>query len=229
MDELQAVGDPQLRAALLFARRRAAPVTADELAEAQGIHRNVARSRLERLVEAGLLRIGFERRTGRSGPGAGRPAKTYAVAPELRAVEFPPRRYDALAGHLLDALPARARAGALRAIGAAFAADLAESSRLKRRRTLRGAAAAVCDALRRLGYHASVAEIGGDSAVITTSTCPLRPLVRANPDAAAIDTGMWATLTEFAGGWKVGEVSCDTHGCLGDDTPCTVRLQLRQV
>ncbi len=63
MDHLAAVGDPELREALLFARSHARPVTADELARAKGLHRNVARSRLERLVEAGLLAIGYERRT----------------------------------------------------------------------------------------------------------------------------------------------------------------------
>ena len=103
MDELEAVGDPELREALLFARGSSAPVTADELAAEQGVHRNVARARLERLVEAGLLAPGYERRTGRSGPGAGRPAKTYAVLPSLDDIEFPSRRYGALLGLLIEA------------------------------------------------------------------------------------------------------------------------------
>src|SRR5438105_914054 len=51
MDRLEAIGDPELRGALLFARSQARPVTADELAESQAVHRNVARGRLERLVE----------------------------------------------------------------------------------------------------------------------------------------------------------------------------------
>ena len=71
MDTLEAAGDPELRAALLFARGQERPVTADDLAAAHDVHRNVARSRLERLVEAGLLAPGYERRSGRTGPGAG--------------------------------------------------------------------------------------------------------------------------------------------------------------
>src|SRR5207253_1561841 len=63
--------DAGLRDALLYARSQPHVVTADELAAAQGIHRNVARSRLERLARAGLLIAGFERRSGRSGPGGG--------------------------------------------------------------------------------------------------------------------------------------------------------------
>src|SRR6478752_5103431 len=107
MDELEAVGDPELRAALLYARRQARPVTADELAAASEVHRNVARSRLERLVEAGLLEPGYERRTGRSGPGAGRPAKTYAVVPEMEAIQFTDRRYERLFARVVEALPDR--------------------------------------------------------------------------------------------------------------------------
>ena len=104
MDSLSAVGDPELREALLFARSRSLPVTADDLAEAKALHRNVARSRLERLVEAGLLEVGFERRTGRVGPGAGRPAKTYSVVPQLESIEFPPGHHDSLAGLFVEAL-----------------------------------------------------------------------------------------------------------------------------
>src|SRR5438132_13929471 len=98
MHRLDAIGDRQLRETLLFARAQALPVTADEVAAAQGIHRNVARGRLERLAEAGLLIASFERRTRRTGAGAGRPAKTHPAAPELAAIEFPERPYEPLIG-----------------------------------------------------------------------------------------------------------------------------------
>src|SRR5436305_1750322 len=116
MERLDAIGDPELRDTLLFARSQARPVTADELAERQAVHRNVARGRLERLVQAGLLVPSFERRTGRSGPGAGRPAKTYAVSPEVAALEFPQRRYESLLRLLVEALPAER----LRGLGEEF-------------------------------------------------------------------------------------------------------------
>src|SRR3954447_20408133 len=82
MDELQAVGVPELRGALRLVRGRRRPVSADELAAAQSVHRNVARRRLDRLFDAGLLVRRQERRSGRTGPGAGRPAHVYAPAPE---------------------------------------------------------------------------------------------------------------------------------------------------
>src|ERR671933_1714637 len=113
-EPLDAVADPDLRAALLFARSQVGPITADDLAVGLRLHRNVARARLDRLTAAGLLEVTHERRTGRSGPGAGRPAKVYRVAPELEPLEFPPRRYEKLVGALLDALPATGRERALR-------------------------------------------------------------------------------------------------------------------
>jgi predicted ArsR family transcriptional regulator len=226
VDGLQAAGDPELREALLFARGRARPVTADELAEAQGVHRNVARSRLERLVEAGQLSPGYERRTGRSGPGAGRPAKTYAVEPELTAIEFPARRYETLLGLLVDALPAKGRTEQLHEIGASFGAELARSAKLQRSSSLRAACDGVCSAVGRLGYQASVEEVTADHAVLATPTCPLRPLVRTHPEAAEIDRGMWAGLVAHASGAAVTKVECETQDCLSEHASCRVRISI---
>jgi predicted ArsR family transcriptional regulator len=77
-------------------------LTRDEVAEAVGLPRNTAAFHLDRLTEEGLLEATFERRTGRSGPGAGRPSKIYARAAQDLSVSLPPRRYD-LAGELLAA------------------------------------------------------------------------------------------------------------------------------
>lgn len=227
MDELEAAGDPELREALVFARGQARAVTADELAKAQGVHRNVARSRLERLVEAGLLTAAFERRTGRSGPGAGRPAKTYAVAPELEAIQFPDRRYEALLAMLMDALPERGREERLREIGVHFAGRLARDAHLRPAKTLQAGIEAVCKAMRGLGYQASVVEVSEHGAVIATPTCPLRPLVREHPEAAEIDRGMWAGLVARAlAGTRVERVSCETRDCLADHASCRVLIEL---
>lgn len=230
MDELEAVGEPEVREAFAFARGQALPVTADELAAAQGVHRNVARSRLERLVEARLLETAYERRTGRSGPGAGRPAKTYRVAPELEAIEFPRRRYETLLGLLVDALPGETRAEALHDVGAAFGADLARAADLRKARSLKTGVERMCEAVRRLGYQASVEAVDADGAVIATPTCPLRPLVRRRPDAAEIDRGMWASLAAHSlSGVEIGAVACETHDCLGDHSSCRVLIQLTTV
>src|SRR5437773_8701919 len=135
MHRLDSIGDRELRETLLFARAQPLPVTADEVASAQRIHRNVARGRLERLVDAGLLIASFERRTGRAGPGAGRPAKTYRVAPELTAMEFPKRRYERLIGLVVDVLPERGRHDRLHEVGIEFGRELAGEARLRSAKT----------------------------------------------------------------------------------------------
>ena len=101
MLRLDVIGEPELREMLLYVRGSDAPVNADDAATALGIHRSVARGRLERLLRVGLLEATFARRTGRSGPGAGRPAKLYSAASELEALEFPPRHLPALIARLL--------------------------------------------------------------------------------------------------------------------------------
>lgn len=228
MDALEAVGDPELREALLFARDRERPVTADELATGLGVHRNVARSRLERLVAAGLLESGYERRTGRTGPGAGRPAKTYAVAPSRGPIEFPSRHYEELLGLLLDALPARGRSSRLRDVGAEFGELLARAAQLRPSAKPARAFEAMCAAVRRLGYQAAVEQADERGAVITTPTCPLRPLVRAHPEAADIDRGMWVGLASHAlRDADVVEVTCETRDCLLDHASCRVIVSLR--
>lgn len=78
------------------------PVGRDEAADATGLARHSARFHLDRLVEEGLLRTEFRRLTGRSGPGAGRPAKLYRRADTEVAVTLPPRHYDLAAQVLAD-------------------------------------------------------------------------------------------------------------------------------
>jgi predicted ArsR family transcriptional regulator len=227
VDWLEAVGDRELRAALSYVLAQARAVTADELATSRGTHRNVARSRLERLADAGLLVRGYERRTGRAGPGAGRPAKTYAVAPQLRANAFPERRYEKLVALVLDSLPGNSRRERLRGVGIAFADDLLRAVRVRPAKTLATAAEHVCAAVRQLGFPAAVAEIGHGVAVIETATCPLRPLVREHADAAEIDRGMWLGLAAYALlDVEAARIECDTHSCQ-EGGSCRVTLTVK--
>ena len=188
----------------------------------------MARARLDRLAEAGLLEVSFERRTGRSGPGAGRPAKVYRVAPETEAVEFPPRRLAFLVARLLEELPQRGRAAALRRVGEDFGQELADAARLRPATTVRGGLERMCAAVRSLGFHASLAQFDGDTAVIATRTCPLRPLVVEAPETAEIDRGMWARLAECALRPLRGvRVCCETANCHNDHAVCEVVLRLQ--
>jgi len=87
-------------------------VTRDEASEALDVPRSVAAFHLDKLVEAGMVEVTFERRTGRTGPGAGRPSKLYRRGTQEVSASVPERRYD-LAGSLLAAAIAEAeRTGA---------------------------------------------------------------------------------------------------------------------
>jgi predicted ArsR family transcriptional regulator len=72
----------------------------------------VAAFHLDKLVDAGLLTARFERTSGRTGPGAGRPAKLYGRSGRAIDVSLPRRQYE-LAGHVLADAVVQAEAGAL--------------------------------------------------------------------------------------------------------------------
>ena len=226
VDRFDAIGDSGLRAALLYVVATAEAVSADDAAAALGVHRSVARSRLERLLHAGLVESRFARRSGRTGPGAGRPAKLYAPAPERRPLEFPPRRVAALVGRLLDAIPADRRRAALRRAGADYGHELASAASVTRAADRREGVERICAGLRSLGFPAAVERIETDAATLTVAGCPLRPLVCDHPDAAELDRGMWAGLVEHAVR-DVDEtaVSCEADGCCEDGRPCRVVLR----
>ncbi len=230
MDRLDGIGEPELRAALLYVRGSDGPVTADDAALALGVHRSVARARLERLATSGLLETRFTRRSGRSGPGAGRPAKLYSAAPESEALELPPRHFPVLVARLLDEVPADRREEALRRVGEDFGRDLARTVALRPRLRAADGLEHVCSAMRSLGFQASLDRIEGNTAVISTPTCPLRPLVSVRAEAANIDRGMWAGLVERGlRGARAEAVECETHSCLEGSETCSVLIHLRHL
>jgi predicted ArsR family transcriptional regulator len=106
-----ALAEPTRRRLYDHVVRQSQPVTRDDAAAALELPRATAAFHLDRLVDEGLLDIGYERRTGRTGPGAGRPAKLYRRAECSVSVSLPERRYD-LAGRLLaDAMADADRSG----------------------------------------------------------------------------------------------------------------------
>ncbi|HEY1618350.1 MAG TPA: transcriptional regulator [Streptosporangiaceae bacterium] len=82
----------------------AEPVGRDEAAAAAGIGRALAVYHLDKLVDAGLLTAGYQRPPGRTGPGAGRPAKVYSRSPREFTVSVPPREYELAARLLVQAV-----------------------------------------------------------------------------------------------------------------------------
>jgi predicted ArsR family transcriptional regulator len=144
------------------------PVGREEAARSLGITRPLAAFHLERLVEAGLLDAGYQRLTGRTGPGAGRPARVYTRTEREFAVTLPPRHYD-LAADLFaaalqrmgDGTPPPELLDAARAAGEHIAAGAPE-----------GTAATLIDVLEEAGY-----EPCDDQGTIRLRNCPFDALV----------------------------------------------------
>lgn len=149
----------------------------DEAAAAVDISRALAAFHLDRLVRDGLLVVEFRRLSGRSGPGAGRPAKLYRRGSREVAVALPDRRYE-LAAHLfaqaIEHLPEQLPLDTLRGKGrkagelAGASARKAAGTRPSRKR-LR---AALLEALAQGGYEPH--EAAGE---IRLGNCPFRTLV----------------------------------------------------
>ncbi len=123
-EAIGALADPVRLALYRFVVAQPEPVSRDQAAEAVGVPRHRARFHLERLAADGLLATSHARLTGRTGPGAGRPATLYRRAPREVSVSLPDREYE-LAGRLLsEAVAESVRTGGpvLDAVNRSFAA-----------------------------------------------------------------------------------------------------------
>jgi predicted ArsR family transcriptional regulator len=94
--------DPVRRGLYDYVSAQGDGVSRAEAAAATGVGRTLAAFHLDRLAEAGLVEVTFARPVGRSGPGAGRPAKLYRRAAAEHQVSVPPRAYRAAAELLAD-------------------------------------------------------------------------------------------------------------------------------
>jgi predicted ArsR family transcriptional regulator len=98
--KLGALADPVRRRLYRFVAEQPDAVSRDQAADGVEVPRHTAKFHLEKLVDEGLLVAEFRRLTGRTGPGAGRPAKLYRRSAREVTVSLPSRRYD-LAGQVL--------------------------------------------------------------------------------------------------------------------------------
>jgi predicted ArsR family transcriptional regulator len=102
---LAALADPLRRRLYRYVVGSDAPVGRDAAADALGVPVHTAKFHLDRMVEDGLLEVEFRRLSGRTGPGAGRPAKLYRRSSRSFEVSLPERHYDLL-GRMLAAAAA---------------------------------------------------------------------------------------------------------------------------
>ena len=176
-----ALNDPVRRALYLVVANSREAVSREQAAEAVGVQRALAAFHLDKLAEEGLLDVEFRRLTGRTGPGAGRPAKLYRRSSREFEVSLPPREYDLAAALLARAIEeAGDHGGDVRAslervshefgrtLGAAAAvrAGGTRASHVKRRRAL-------LDVLSEHGFEPR--EHGGQ---IVLGNCPFHTLAQ---------------------------------------------------
>jgi predicted ArsR family transcriptional regulator len=169
---LSTLGDPTRRSAYDYVCAQGRPVGRDEVATALGIGRTLAAYHLDRLVKEDLLSIGYARRSGRTGPGAGRPAKLYERSDRELTVSLPPRDYGLAARLLAHAAARDEQGGTRRALR-----DAAESLG-------REIAATASDPpdlellLRERGYE----PYEDDAGVMRMRNCPFHAVAQSHPD-----------------------------------------------
>lgn len=103
------LGDERRRRLYDYVVAQRRPVGRDEAAEAVGIGRPLAAYHLDKLADAELLDVVFARPPGRTGPGAGRPAKQYLRPERALKAETSARDYEFVAQLLAETVD---RAGA---------------------------------------------------------------------------------------------------------------------
>ena len=180
---LASLAEPTRRALYLYVRAQGSAVSRDEAAAGVAVPRHKAKFHLDKLVDDGLLEVEFARRTGRQGPGAGRPAKLYRRATRELSVTLPERHYE-LAGQLMargiadartEGLPVAQTLGrAAREQGHAFAeAALRQAGDSPSGAALLAAARKVLDDE---GYETRLAGVDTGQSGLTLMNCPFRAL-----------------------------------------------------
>jgi predicted ArsR family transcriptional regulator len=187
LSALSALDDPTRRRAYGYVSAQSRPVGRDEVATALGVGRTLAAYHLDRLAKAGLLSVAYARRSGRTGPGAGRPAKLYERSDRELAVSVPPRDYG-LAAQLLAHAAAhdeqggtgRALRAAAESLGGEIAAAATDPHDLDR-------------LLRERGYEPYV----DDAGAIRLRNCPFHAVAQSHPEVVCdMNLALLRGLTE---------------------------------
>lgn len=195
LERLGLLAEPVRRSLYEYVVAQPAPVDRDGAAAAIGIGRPLAAFHLDRLVRGGLLDVEYRRRSGRTGPGAGRPAKFYRRARASQIdVSLPPRQYRLAAEILAEGVEHDRDAAALDGVLASAErhgralADAAPAAPDRR--------AALLELLSANGYEPSEEPDG----VIRLRNCPFHALVADHRDlTCSMNLAMLSSLTTELG------------------------------
>jgi predicted ArsR family transcriptional regulator len=208
-DALHLLAEPTRRGVYLAVRAADRPLTRDDVAAATGIGRRLAAFHLDLLADAGLLLTDYARPPGRSGPGAGRPAKRYRAAPVDIELSLPARRYD-IAARILARAVNEAPAGDTRRKALDVARDEGTrigtlrrpGGRMSKDATLDAAAQILAD----LGYEPQ--RETGDC--VRLRNCPFHAVVDVAPDlVCGVNDALVGGLLEGLGGHRSVRAALD--------------------
>jgi predicted ArsR family transcriptional regulator len=201
---LGSLGDPTRRALYDYVVRQAEPAGRDEAAAAAGVGRTLAAYHLDRMVDDGLLEVSFARRTGRSGPGAGRPAKLYRRAAREFSISLPSRDYELAARIFADAVdrePSGRAKAALRTAAESFRNEIAAEVERRARADKGADRLAMLEAvLTERGYE----PFHDDDGCVRLRNCPFSRLADTHREMVC---GMNLALLERAATSSSGSVS----------------------
>ncbi len=196
-DIASSLGDTTRRGIFISVRESADPMTASQIAALFDIHPNVARHHLDRLVSDGYLRVTHRRPEGRSGPGAGRPAKHYEPTDKSISLQFPARRYDLLIDLLVRVIERLAPEDApevVEEIGTEYGREIAAELGLPDDAGYEAAALAVAKAMTGVGFEI---EADADGRRLLTKYCPFGEAAKAHPHLVCrLDQGIVKGLLE---------------------------------
>lgn len=214
-----AFGDPTRRAVFLWLRSHPEE-TASAVAEHFGLHPNVARHHLDKLVAGGWLEV--VQRPAREA-AKGRPSRRYSVAARELGLEVLSRRDELLVALLAELLtladPEAAELAAER-VGERFGKSLAAATGWERaRRSFPQVVAAIAEALTANGFAART-ESTGRSVTFVTQHCPFGQAALDAPVLCAVDRGIVRGMLRELSGAEV-PVTLRSRA-RGDDTCATV-------
>jgi predicted ArsR family transcriptional regulator len=191
--------DPVRRRLYHYIRSSGGAVGRDEAARVVEVSRKLAAFHLDRMASTGLLTVEYRRLTGRSGRGAGRPAKLYRAAERHLAVSVPTTRYLLASTILAAALEEKAAdelpTDAARRVADRFGAQLGGDLRQRVRPRDPGPFALAEAALEELGYE-PVRQDGG----IWLRNCPFHELAAAHRElTCAVNQALVAAMLPAVG------------------------------
>lgn len=225
-DLTAALGDPTRRGIYIAVRQSPEGMTTSVVADLFDIHSNVARHHLDRLAEDGYVEVSTRRPAGKTGPGAGRPAKWYTATSKVIDLHFPARRPDLLSDLLLRVLervgPEDVSAVA-REVGRTYGTQLAAEIGVPADPGFEDAVRAVVGAMTGVGFGIS-ADL--DSSRLLTNFCPFGENAVNHPEVVcALDQGLVAGLMQSID--PACRPTVTPHRVAGEDCVTEVEITIR--